>query len=418
MSGKPKGTNEYDLHLANLFSGGAILNSTIAQRIEQGIGRGARGAGDYCVVIVTGKDLIAWLGQVENIKFLTSSTRAQLEMGKEVSKQVATKEEFTDTILSCLNRNVNWIKYHAETLAELVEPEQINIKALEQAAIERKAFRLWRDGYCEKSIGKLTGFCQENEDFDLKSKGWILQFAGRIAYYWNKKDLSQTYQQNAFANNRKLMRPQVLPAYVPLTKPGEQTKMIVEKLDNFRYRRGYLAEFDEVVSHLVPEASSNQFEEALKNLGTMLGFSAERPEKDDSESGLDVLWLLNDKLALIIEAKSRKKPNNAFNKEQHGQLLVSSEWFKTAYPGYTGIRVSVHASTSATKNSVAGDTKVLTYEKLNALIADTRDLLMQLCESVIPKDELVMRCEQLLKKTNLQPEGLIEHYLLPFQVQN
>jgi Rad3-related DNA helicase len=61
LSDLPRGSSEYDHYRANTFAGGVELISSVAQRIEQGIGRGARGAGDYCVVIVTGKTLTSWL---------------------------------------------------------------------------------------------------------------------------------------------------------------------------------------------------------------------------------------------------------------------------------------------------------------------------------------------------------------------
>lgn len=59
LSGLPRGTNEYDQFRNAIFLHGKAINSSIAQRIEQGIGRAARGPGDYCVVIITGKDLIS-----------------------------------------------------------------------------------------------------------------------------------------------------------------------------------------------------------------------------------------------------------------------------------------------------------------------------------------------------------------------
>lgn len=40
-----------------------------------------------------------------------------------------------------------------------------------------------------------------------------------------------------------------------------------------------MAEFERVVSHLVPTAPATQFEQALADLGSMLGFCTERPEK-------------------------------------------------------------------------------------------------------------------------------------------
>jgi hypothetical protein len=50
------------------------------------MGRGARGIGDYCVVILTENDITAWLGRYK--QFLTKSTRAQFQMGQEISKSI------------------------------------------------------------------------------------------------------------------------------------------------------------------------------------------------------------------------------------------------------------------------------------------------------------------------------------------
>lgn len=416
MAGLPRGIGEYDQHRSNAFLGGNSINSALAQRIEQGMGRAARGAGDYCVVIITGKDLIAWIGRSSNMNFLTSSTKAQLKMGTEVSRSVINTEGLAETINSCLNRDKEWIKYHAETLAESVEPDHIDIAALKLASIEQKCLRLWRDGYFEKAIGKLEKYCQEGDGLDQQTKGWFFQFAARIAEYWGRTDLAQTYQQHAYASNRNLIRPQVSQPYVQLSKPGKQAKAIVSKVLSYYPRRGYIAEYDETVSHLVPEASANQFEQALEDLGNILGFSAERPENNYG-IGPDVLWLLDDKLALIIEAKSRKEGKNALTKDQHGQLLISTEWFKKQYPKMEYIRVSIQPSIEATRNAIAEDTMVLTYEKLIGLVSEYRELISKLCSGVTSEDELTLRCEELLKCSKLKRDSIVKEYLIPFKLQ-
>jgi replicative superfamily II helicase len=500
LSGLPRGSSEYDQYRANTFAGGDELSSAVAQRIEQGMGRGARGSGDYCVVIVTGKDLTAWFGRSSNLKFLTKSTRAQFEMGVEVSKSITDSRDLEGTILRCFERDKDWIEYHAATLADLTEIDKEEDKnSLQQAAIERKAFNLMRSGYFEKAIDKLEKYCQEanksgqqkqetnkseqqkqeanksgqqkqetnkseqqkqeanksgqqkqetnkseqqkqeanksgkqkqetnkseqqkqetnkseQQKLDQKSRGWLRQFAARMAYYWGKTDLAQQLQQSAYADNYNLLRPQVIPPYVPLTVPGEQAEAIVSKLASFFPLRGYLAYFDEVVSHLVPEASANQFEQALEDLGLILGFRTERPD-NIYRVGPDVLWLLTDNLSLVIEAKSRKNQDNALTKEQHGQLLNAEVWFKQKYPNYNCIRVSVHPNPSATRATVTGQSKALTFNRLNQLIADTRTLLVSLCESVVSPEELVVRCEQLLSSSTLTPQALVDTYLVPFE---
>jgi hypothetical protein len=59
----PRGKSDYELFRASTLYGGATITQMLAQRIEQGIGRGARGAGDFCVVVICGSDLASWLAK-------------------------------------------------------------------------------------------------------------------------------------------------------------------------------------------------------------------------------------------------------------------------------------------------------------------------------------------------------------------
>ncbi len=70
-------------------------------------------------------------------------------------------------------------------------------------------------------------------------------------------------------------------------------------------RLGYLRSFEETVAYLTPEATPNQFEQALADLAKYIGIPSER--FDVNGVGPDVLWLLPRNTALVIEAKSRKK---------------------------------------------------------------------------------------------------------------
>lgn len=415
ISGLPRGTSEYDLFRSNVFLDGEAINSSLSQRIEQGMGRAARGPGDYCVVIITGKDLISWIGRSSNLKFLTSSTKAQLQIGLDVSKDVKTPKEFARTLQSCLNRDKDWIKYHAETLAESIRPEKIDLNALKLAQIEQKAFQLWRDGYYEKAIAEIDKFCNADR-IDKESKGWLFQQAARIAYYWDQKDKAQEFQEYAFSENRYLFRPQIIPPYNPISNPSKQAESIVKTIDSFNPRIGFMSYFEETIVHLVPEASANQFEQSLEIFGKLLGFSTDRPEKSFG-IGPDVIWLLNDKLGLVIEAKSRKEKENALTKKQHGQILVSTKWFQKEYPDHKYIAVSIHPNISATKNAVADETKALTIENLNKLISDSRELFEALCHSYVQTEALVERCNKMLIRYNLKAESIPENFLLPFELE-
>lgn len=180
MAGLPRGTSDYDIYRAIVLADGAV-NSLLAQRIEQGIGRGTRGAGDFCAVILMGNDLVAWIARTANLQILTSTTRVQLDIGHEISRSVKTVEEFRDTLLKCLKRDAAWIKYHAEQLATGAEPTPIDKNALKMAAKERRAFCLYTLGQYEKAIQEIDELRAATTDARLQ--GWLLSLMARIAHH-------------------------------------------------------------------------------------------------------------------------------------------------------------------------------------------------------------------------------------------
>lgn len=413
MSGLPIGTSAYELFRATALYGSGTIARMLAQRIEQGIGRGARGSGDHCVVVLAGADLAGWIAKDANLKFLTSATRAQLEMGESISKEVKDVRGLVQTVKQSFDRDSAWTKYHAETLAELVDNDTGDQPRIDQATVERKAFTLWLDGYHEQAISKLEKAVKDARVLDDQTRGWMEQLAARIADKWGSHERAEDLQKQAYAHNRNLTRPKVLPPYRPLPMPGDQENAIVKRVGAYRVRRGFLHSFEEVVAHLNHNAQATQFEQALTELALMLGFSAER--HDVNGEGPDVLWLLPGGTGLVIEAKSRKKTKNALTKDEHGQLLVASEWFATKYPDYRIVRVCVHPKNEATKAAVAGASFALTYDKLTALVSDSRALLTAVCESQLSGEALVADCARLLAKSSLNADRLVKSYLVPFK---
>ena len=221
MSGLPTGTSSYELFRASALHGGVSITRLLAQRIEQGIGRGARGAGDHCVILLCGADLSGWVAKEANFRFLTSATRAQLEMGVEISKEVADFQDLGNTIVKSINRDPEWVSYHAESLADLVEDRAVDEGRIELAAAERKAVNLWQDGYPSQAIAKIEKVLSTTPSIDSQMRGWMQQLAARIADQWGHPDKAEDLQREAFSHNRNLMRPKVAPPYfvIPTPKP-------------------------------------------------------------------------------------------------------------------------------------------------------------------------------------------------------
>ena len=408
----PQGTSDYDLYRMNVVADSAV-SSLLAQRIEQGIGRGTRGGGDYCAVVLIGSKLVGWIGRKSNLAFLTASTRVQLTMGQEMSASVTTTKEVGETIMKCLKRDPDWVYYHAQELADAAHAAPVNALALKIAGVERKAFKLQRLGQYEKAIDLLEKLIT---DPDLKEeaqrRAWLSATAARIAYQMGEDERGQKLQTHAFSVSNNHTPPKVRPAYVPRPIPGKQSAAIVQRMLEYDLRGAMIADFDEAVAELVPSASAARYEEALANLGSYLGFEAERPEQSHKK-GPDVLWRTDAPFDFVIEAKSKKEDNPLY-KNDHAQLLEAEAWFKSVYPHREAVRVSALPEAVADPKASTAGSFALRLDDINKLVGALRAVLEELVVS--PGKEEVLRecCEAALVKANLKPEGVRKSFLVPF----
>lgn len=414
LAGLPKGIDDYDTYLSGILGEGSALRGTIGQRVEQGAGRSTRGAGDFSIVLFVGADLAAWIGTSTSLDTLTAVTRAQIEMGLDISGAISDEKQLTDTVLQCLGQDPKWRRFHAEALADLAEPAPINRTAVEIASSEREFFRLLRRQEYQKAVILIEEVANRGVIQDSKQIGWLLQLAARAAHFGNLEDKSTELQTRAYGANPTLFMPKLGPKYIVLETPGQQAELIVKPIMEYSVPRAYLSYFEQVASHLSPNVSSNQFEEALKNLGRVLGFNAQRPDHD-YDQGPDVLWLLEPRLSFVMEAKSNKNPKNALTKKEHEQLLEAFEWFRAHYPTQAeGVKISVHPNALASKEVTPNDTMVLTLDNLSILVSNVRELLTELCSSD-RSDEASLRakCELRLRDLELKPAQIRARFLVP-----
>lgn len=412
MDNLPQGTSDYDVYRMNVVADSAV-SSLLAQRVEQGIGRGTRGGGDYCAVILVGSKLVGWIGRKSNIAFLTASTRVQLTMGQEMSATVTTVHEIGQTVMKCLNRDPDWVAYHASELTEAAHAAPVNALALRVAGAERKAFKLQRFGHFEEALQTLEKLMAEEElKGDRQRRAWLAATAARIAYQMNDEERGQKLQTQAFTISNNHSPPKVRPAYVARPIAGKQSVAIVARMLEYDLRGALLADFDEAVAELVPTATTARYEEALANLGSYLGFEAERPEKVYNK-GPDVLWRTDAAFDFVIEAKSKKKDNPLY-KSDHAQLLEAEAWFKGAYPSREAVRVSALPEAVADPKASTAGSYALRLDDISKLVGALRGVLGDLVVSQGKSDALRERCEAALQKANLKPDGIKKSFLVSF----
>jgi len=228
-------------------------------------------------------------------------------------------------------------------------------------------------------------------------------------------ELSDELQRSGFRANNLLIPPVVKPRYEPILEVGEQVGNILDEVFRFALRKGVQEEFERTVSFLTPAATSNQFEEALRRLGELLGYRAQRPEHQ-FRVGSDVLWLCGTDRGFVIECKHRKDPKNLLTKEEHGQFLTSLQWGRDNYTKREISGFIVHPTLEATAPAAAEKTSVMDLARLGELVAVMRQFYVELSSSPAQGAALEKRCAELVDKYGLAPAKVAKKYLSFFKV--
>lgn len=314
-----------------------IINKKIAQKIEQGIGRAVRGEKDYCAIIVIGSDIEKFMRGVLTRKYFSSQTQKQIEIGFEVAKMA--KEEILqdDTsmkqifslITQILNRDEGWKEYYASKMNE-IEDGVLDTSIYERYAAETKLEKLFSDGEYEKASEETQKFIDKFINDDLE-KGWYLEQMARYAYMYSEEK-SKTLQKSAFKKNPQLLKPKEGIAYSKISFLNEtrinKFKSNIGKYDSFDEFNLYI---NELIENLSFGIAAEKFESALKNLGEILGYVSQRPDKE-IRKGPDNLWCVSNKKYVFFECKNEVDENrNAIKKSEAGQFNNHCGWFKKEY---------------------------------------------------------------------------------------
>lgn len=412
LDGRPLGSNQYDLYRASVLPTLSSTSIAQAQKVEQGMGRGTRGAGDYCVVLLLGADLVAWLGQNSTQQTLTPGTRAQVTLGREIAGHVTSPVELMEAAWQCLARDGEWQQTHAQRIADAGEV-QASEQLVAAGRVERRAFEKMLHQQFAEACDFLTGQAQ-GAAWDDQFRGWLLQLASRAAWLANDGNRGDSLQEQAYSLNRSLTKPRADIQYQPLASGTPQAANVVEIVEGYAaMRAAVLQEIDTALAHLHAKATANRFEQAIQELGRFLGLASQRPEKTHGV-GPDNLWLADGMLGFVIECKHGKA--TPVNKQDHGQLSVSEKWFRQHYPDWQRVAVIVHRDGLATARSgaVGSDAKVLTFDALGRMISAVKEVYRDLAFQSKRRPDQEALAAALLRSRSLDAR-LATEYLAPFQ---
>jgi hypothetical protein len=416
LDGLPQGASGYDEYRANVLRGSSQIELSLAQRVEQGMGRGTRGAGDFCVVVLLGS-LVDWVSHRSNVGLMTAATRAQLAIGLEVSKLVEGVDDIEATVNLCLDRTPSWVGLHAREFAERAE-EGSNEAALFSAAIkDAKLERAYFSKYASSDYIGAAEVAQKGAALhsdDRLFRGWLLQMAARATFfaYKGQMGLAKELQAEAAKANSSLLAPPGYHISEPLSRVGDQAERVARLVEGYEHRTGYLAAIQRSLLSLTGTVTPAQFEEGIRSLGEHLGFSSERLDRGTGR-GPDIAWRTEGRDIFVISCKNEKKSESVTYKKDLAQLLIDAKWIEENYPELTRILVLVQAPSHAAEGLPTAGIHVLTLSRLNDLHAAVINMADTLARSELSLTELQRLTAKLLEKHSLTPTQLTKKYFQP-----
>lgn len=409
----PFGASDVDVLTETHLSESDLISRRIAQRIEQGAGRGVRGASDHCVVLLVGHRLVDWVKRERNREHFSGAFKAQLTISDTISADLKTASDYCEAMKQDFCSDEGWNRFHASELAQLIsEEDAVHLgDSFDMACIERKAFAQWSErangAACQKLEGKVTSIVE-----DRQYKGWLLYLAARIAYEGGDTAYAEDLNRRAHSLNRSLPSFAHSSALKTEKRDSMQADSICSLMGGCGSSCDMLGQFDADTSGLSFDVTHTVFEEALEALGRYLGFDSHKA--DINGDGPDVYWVSQEGVAFALEAKNEKNPETPFHKAEAGQLRTACAWVQGQCPAFKVVPVSVHPNAQADFNAAADDLLVLLPDRLRRLKEEAR-LLLEAAATVLPA-ERADRLSAVLEEAGLTMQGIETNYLQHFEI--
>ncbi|MEX8057042.1 helicase C-terminal domain-containing protein [Microbacterium sp. 16-032] len=356
----------------------SLMNSSFArvddrqiQRIEQGMGRGVRSNEDHCVVFLIGRRLAQLTVDPRSLERFSPATRAQLKASRAIARQMENTplSRVMETVQQALDRDPGWVRYAKSGLRGIApEPARISTPAV----AERRAFDRVLLGDTSGGVKLLREAAASCDD--PKRKGQLLEQAGA---YVDPVDPVQAQQLLALAreDNIYVLRPLSGIVFTPLNYAGSQADIVAARLTGmYGTPASMRVAVENMLDALVFDPlRTDEFEEAMYELGLFLGFNSQRPERQLNPGLPDNLWALEPGRFWVIEAKTGAT-SEFIAKRDVGQLSQGQTWFGNHYsPTDVATPVMVHHSRKLFKDASAiPGMRIIDERVLGELVASVR----------------------------------------------
>lgn len=317
-----------------------IIRIKTVQKIEQGLGRSVRGEKDYSVILIMGSDLIRYIRSVTNQNLFSLQTQKQIELGFEIVDMA--KEDLTScdpakelsllfaTINQCLDRDEGWKEYYSSQMntLEIKSAEKNGLYEILQKEKQAYEFALARNyENAFMLIQEIADECTDDSE-----KGWYLQLAANYKNHVSQSDANKL-QVAAFTKNNQLLKPIEGIVYnkIKYEINVSRNQRILNEIKKYGDYSELSLCLEDIFGRLSYGVEAEKFESAFYELGKLLGYICQRPDKT-IRKGPDVLWCVSNNKFVLIECKSEVlSTRKHISKSEAGQMDEHCGWFESEY---------------------------------------------------------------------------------------
>ena len=398
----PNISNGMDIFEQRVLPNSQRINTELIQKIEQGMGRGVRSTTDYCGIILMNNSLIETIYLGKAINYFSEATKIQIKVSEQLWDQIGKSIDESFNLFNYLyNRDEQWKHISKESLISATYESEIILNNLEITI--RNAYNEYCKGNIQKSIDYLQEYLNSiSNDENQDLVGYVKMLKAEYMYFINPVR-AQEILKSAYSSNNKILKPANGVSYKKLERQKNQQVLSIMNETKDLTNNEILIKVNANLDRLQFSKDTHvQFESEIDNLGKLLGFTTQMPEKEFNDGGPDNLWLGED-CFIIIECKN-ETTTNKISKTDIEQLLSSIIWFKNKYPTYheAYTPLIIHNSTIADeKANISPEIRCMD----NKLLCDLKLKVKVFYESIC-KDNISNNPTEILK--------LLQYYHLTF----
>lgn len=423
IDGLPTMRTEYEKAICGMNPNDKRILCSQIQKIEQGMGRGVRSNNDYCTIVFMGNKLSNIIVNQGGKEFFSSVTQKQFSLSEDLwnlflknrpkdELNVANIFMLSDYIL---NRDPEWIKQSKAALSNLNYDKSIKVDSIvvaQREAFEKESLERYDEAFAILETEK-------NKTSDRMTKGLLMQYMAEYKNFINPAQSQELLLSARKLNGMVLKTKKGIGFEKILCSPnGQEANILKYYVENKFGLNDYIIHVDSILDDLCfSQDNAHKFEEALKNIATIIGISSSRPEHEYGGKAPDNLLALSQSEYAIIECKSRSTALQ-ISKDDCGQLLQSIQWFKNHYVDSSLIYhpILIHNSSVFGKDaSPSKDMRVMTP----LLLEDFRKSVRTFCGALVRNDIMtnMEEVKKLLVATGLNTKSLVNKFTEDFQVQ-